>query len=259
MDINCRNEIQVIGESVDRMLALIRNLLEENRRQYEHIVEITKAACEAELKSMELQINPHFLFNTIDSINWTAIRENCMDVSEQLNRLAYILRYTVYNMNTVVSVRDEMNWLFQYLELQKIRFHNSFSYQVYIPEEVYPLHIHKLLLQPFLENSLLHGFEGISWHGNLEIRFQILMKRYLLISISDNGRGMSSKQVISLNKFFAQKSESFQGIGLSNIFYRLRSYYPHHRLMVSSSPEMTIFKLFIPICEMEEGYPCIKY
>ena len=259
IDTHSRNEMMIIERSVNRMLALIRNLLAENKRQYEHIVEITKAACEAELKSLELQINPHFLFNTIDSINWTAIRENCMDVSEQLNRLAYILRYTVYNMNTVVSVRDEMNWLFQYLELQKIRFHNSFSYQVYIPEEVYPLHIHKLLLQPFLENSLLHGFEGISWHGNLEIRFQILMKRYLLISISDNGRGMSSKQVISLNKFFAQKSESFQGIGLSNIFYRLRSYYPHHRLMVSSSPEMTIFKLFIPICEMEEGYPCIKY
>jgi len=88
------------------MLSLIRNLLTENKQQNDHILEITKAAYEAELKSMELQINPHFLFNTIDSINWTAIRENCIDVSEQLNRLSYILRYTVYNMNQVVSVRD---------------------------------------------------------------------------------------------------------------------------------------------------------
>ena len=109
------------------MLSLIRNLLTENKQQNDHILEITKAAYEAELKSMELQINPHFLFNTIDSINWTAIRENCIDVSEQLNRLSYILRYTVYNMNQVVSVRDEIDWFIQYLELQKIRFHNSFS------------------------------------------------------------------------------------------------------------------------------------
>lgn len=251
IDTHSRNEMMIIERSVNRMLAMISNLLAENKRQYEHIVEITKTACEAELKSLELQINPHFLFNTIDSINWTAIRENCMDVSEQLNQLAYILRYTVYNMNTVVSVKDEVDWLFRYLELQKIRFHNSFSYQVYIPEEVYPLNLHKLLLQPFLENSLIHGFEDISWHGNLEIRFQILKKQYLLISISDNGRGMPPGQTASLNRFFGQKSESFQGIGLSNIFYRLRSYYPRHRLMVSSSSRLTTFKLFIPLCEME--------
>ena len=119
------------------MLSLIRNLLTENKQQNDHILEITKAAYEAELKSMELQINPHFLFNTIDSINWTAIRENCIDVSEQLNRLSYILRYTVYNMNQVVSVRDEIDWFIQYLELQKIRFHNSFSYFVSAPENVF--------------------------------------------------------------------------------------------------------------------------
>ncbi len=130
------------------MLSLIRNLLTENKQQNDHILEITKAAYEAELKSMELQINPHFLFNTIDSINWTAIRENCIDVSEQLNRLSYILRYTRMNCEnefSEVSVRDEIDWLIQYLELQKIRFHNSFSYFVSAPENVLEFNIHKLL------------------------------------------------------------------------------------------------------------------
>jgi two-component system sensor histidine kinase YesM len=256
MDINCRNEIQVIGKSVDRMLALIRNLLEENRRQYEHIVEITKAACEAELKSMELQINPHFLFNTIDSINWLAIREDCRDVSEQLNRLAYILRYTVYDMNKVVPIESEIRWLLQYLELQKIRFDHSFSYDVYIEPGTGGLQIHKLLLQPFLENSLIHGFEGISWKGKLGIRFQMLGReeQYLLICIEDNGTGMTKEQTDTLNRFFWQKTETFQGIGLSNIFYRLRNYYPGHRLMVTSARGMTVFKLFIPVGEMEGAH-----
>lgn len=145
IDTNCHNEMKIIEKSINRMLSLIRNLLTENKQQNDHILEITKAAYEAELKSMELQINPHFLFNTIDSINWTAIRENCIDVSEQLNRLSYILRYTVYNMNQVVSVRDEIDWFIQYLELQKIRFHNSFSYFVSAPENVLEFNIHKLL------------------------------------------------------------------------------------------------------------------
>lgn len=254
IDPHSRNEIKIIEHSVNRMLGLVRNLLYENKRQYEHIVEITKTACEAELKSMELQINPHFLFNTIDSINWIAIRENCMNVSEQLSRLAYILRYAVYNMNKVVSIEDEINWLLQYLELQKIRFHNSFSYSVYVQKEASLLNIHKLLLQPFLENSLIHGFEDIGWHGNLEIRFQILKGKYLLINISDNGLGMPKEQVDILRQFFCQKPVDFQGVGLSNIFYRLRNYYPHHKLIVSSSHRMTIFKLFIPINEMEDTH-----
>ena len=256
MDINCRNEIRIIGESVDRMLSLIRNLLEENRRQYEHIVEITKAACEAELKSMELQINPHFLFNTIDSINWLAIREDCRDVSEQLNRLAYILRYTVYDMNKVVPIESEIRWLLQYLELQKIRFDHSFSYDVYIQPGTGGLQIHKLLLQPFLENSLIHGFEGISWKGRLGIRFQILGReeKYLLICIGDNGIGMTKEQTDTLNRFFGQKIRTFHGIGLSNIFYRLRNYYPGHRFMVTSARGVTVFKLFIPLKEMEDTH-----
>ncbi len=255
MDINCRNEIKVIGESVDRMLALIRNLLERNRRQYEHILEITKAACEAELKSMELQINPHFLFNTIDSINWLAIREDCRDVSEQLNRLAYILRYTVYDMNKVVPIENEIRWLQQYLELQKIRYHNSFLYDLHVQPGAERLQIHKLLLQPFLENSLLHGFESISWKGKIKITFRILGReeKYLRICIEDNGTGMTKEQTDALNRFFHQQAETFQGIGLSNIFYRMRNYYPGHRLMVTSGRGATVFKLFIPVREMEDA------
>ena len=254
IDTKSHNEIEIIENSVNRMLSQIRNLLSENKQQYEHIIEITKKACDAELKSMELQINPHFLFNTIDSINWTAIRENCTDVSEQLKKLAYILRYTVYNINTVVSVKEEISWLAQYLDLQQLRFHNAFSYYVFVQQEAYDLPIHKLLLQPFLENSLIHGFENITWHGQLEIRFRIIKKEYLLISISDNGCGLSENQVYSMNQFFSQHSGAFTGIGLTNIAYRLRSYYPHHKLMVSSSSYATVFKLFIPIKEMEDTY-----
>lgn len=254
IDTKSHNEMEIIENSVNKMLSQIRNLLSENKQQYEHIVEITKKACDAELKSMELQINPHFLFNTIDSINWTAIRENCTDVSEQLKKLAYILRYTVYNINTVVSVKEEILWLTQYLDLQQLRFHNAFSYYVFIQPEAYDLSIHKLLLQPFLENSIIHGFENITWHGQLEIRFRILKKEYLLISILDNGCGLSENQIVSMNQFFSQKSDVFAGVGLANISYRLRSYYPHHKLMVSSSSHTTVFKLFIPIKEMEDTH-----
>lgn len=79
-------------------------------------------------------------------------------------------------------------------------------------------------------------------------------EQYLLICIEDNGTGMTKEQTDTLNRFFWQKTETFQGIGLSNIFYRLRNYYPGHRLMVTSARGMTVFKLFIPVGEMEGAH-----
>lgn len=249
-----RNEVRVIESSFNQMIAHINQLLTENKTQYEHILEITKRACEAELKSLELQINPHFLFNTIDSINWMAIRDNRTDISEQLNKLAYILRYTVYNMNHVVTVSEDLQWLTHYLDLQRRRFHEQFNYHIYTAPEVYPLRIHKLLLQPFLENSIIHGFENLSRQGILEIRCELLKNRFLLIRILDNGHGIPAAKLVDINLLFAKGIDHGCGVGLSNIAYRTREYYPGSRIVASSNAYGTCFRLYIPLSEMEGSY-----
>ena len=239
-----RNELRIIESSFNRMLGQIRGLLDENKQQYKKI-------CEAELKSLELQINPHFLFNTLDSICWTAAQENCLTVSEQLNKLAAILRHTVYNMNCVVPLQDEICWMQNYLDLQKSRFHGRFSYHISDLTKGGRIYIHKLLLQPFLENALIHGFESLPRKGCLEIACRIIGKTHLLLQVTDNGCGIPEETVREINLLFTTGRSAFTGIGLTNIAYRTKGYYPHSRIFVSSSPMGTCFKIFIPMNEME--------
>lgn len=249
------DELGDIERSYNEMLIQIKSLLEENQRQTEHLLEMNNQACTAELKSLELQINPHFIFNTLDTINWTAIADGSMAVSEQLNCLASILRYTVYNINQIVPVSQDIEWIEQYLQLQRTRFHNSFSYHIYAEPDALHLKIHKLLLQPFLENSLIHGFDQIPYAGDLQVQCHIISNRYLRIQVTDNGCGIPPEKLANIRRLFSPEPNDTQdfsdSIGLSNIVYRTRKYYPGSRLMVASQKGRTCFKLFIPIDEME--------
>lgn len=250
-----KNEIGDIEYSYNKMLTEIKSLLEENQKQTEYLLEMNNRACTAELKSLELQINPHFIFNTLDTINWTAMQEGSSLVSEQLNYLASILRYTVYNINQIVPFFQDIAWIEQYLKFQKMRFHNSFTYDIFVEKGISNLKIHKLLLQPFLENSLIHGFDGITWEGHIYVECKMLRSTYLEICLTDNGIGISSEILEKIRRLFSPSQDLSQdfsdSIGLSNIVYRTRKYYPGSRLTVSSRRYCTCFKLFIPICEME--------
>ena len=109
---------------------------------------------------MEAQINPHFLYNTLDTINWMAIDKDEFDISNAINSLATILRYAIADSSGEVFVRDEIDWLKKYIYLQQFRLKNNFTCSINVDPDVMDLRIHKLLLQPFVENSILHGFEG---------------------------------------------------------------------------------------------------
>lgn len=248
-----QNEIGDIERSYNEMLDQIKGLLEENQRQTEYLLEMNQKACTAELKSLELQINPHFIFNTLDTINWNAIQDGSLTVSEQISMLASILRYTVYGINQIVPLANDIEWIRQYLQLQRIRFHNSFTYDIFADPSAEKLKIHKLLLQPFLENSLVHGFDKLPYTGYLRVDCGILRGKVLLIQVTDNGRGIDEKTLEQIRRLFATGSEKeFQeSIGLSNIAFRTREYYKGSHLTVASGHGTTCFKLWIPIEEME--------
>lgn len=244
-----KNEIGKIEKSYNRMISNIQHLLTENELQMQKTYE-------AELKSLELQINPHFIFNTLDTINWTAVQEGAMDVSEMLTSLASILRYTVYGINQVVPLKSDIDWIHQYLELQKIRFHNKFSYDLFIQDPlIYQLRIHKLLLEPILENSLVHGFDGLNQNCHIEIRYQVLHHQFLKITITDNGKGVSEDGLQELRTMLSSadwyRIETAKSIGLMNVMCRMHTYYKGSKIMVASNHHTTCFKLFIPLSEME--------
>ncbi len=114
----------------------------------------------AEIRALEAQINPHFLYNTLDTINWMAIDRGEFDISNAIGSLANILRYAITDSNGTVCIRDEIEWLKKYIYLQQFRLKNKFVRVIEVAPELLDVKIHKLLLQPFIENAIIHGFNG---------------------------------------------------------------------------------------------------
>lgn len=242
------NEVRLVESAFNSMATRINKLLEENEKQCDHIMRITKESNLAELKSLELEINPHFLFNTIDTINWMAIREGSADISEQLVNLAHILRYTTYNLNGIVKLRDEIEWMKHYLELQKNRFPNCFDYEIAAENAALDFCLHKMIMQPFIENAIIHGFDGIRHKGNLLVSIHLFRCGYLLIKIWDNGHGIPGEKIREINRlFFTRGGGCNLGIGLENIAFRLYRYYGGKaKVYASSDRGTTCFTLFVP-------------
>ena len=244
-----KTELGIIEHTYNDIRERILQLLADNELQLQKTYE-------AELKSLELQINPHFIFNTLDTINWSAMQSGADNVSEMLTRLGSILRYTVYGINKNVPLQNDIDWIHQYLDLQKVRFHDKFDYDIFIASDIDGLYIHKLLLQPILENALIHGFDQMDRNGHIEIHYHVMQQKYLVIAITDNGTGIDAERLDTLRRLISNEDsynhEATQSIGIANVIYRMREYYKHSKIQVSSGHRCTCFKLFIPISEMEK-------
>jgi len=233
-------EIETIASQFNDMLGKLEYALQKEK-------EAVQRQKQAEIKALEAQINPHFLYNILDTINWMAIDKNEFDISNAISSLAAILRYAIKNSNAVVDIRDEIQWLKNYIYLQQIRLKNSFKCDINVDTEVYDCKIHKLLLQPFIENSIMHGFAGISREHNLEINFN-LEGEFIKITVKDNGKGIEPSVVEKLNNDMNNETESDSHIGIKNAISRLRMYYGSDACFYIKSilGEGTVITLLIP-------------
>ncbi|MEY8352814.1 histidine kinase [Lachnospiraceae bacterium 54-53] len=179
----------------------------------------------AELKALEAQINPHFLYNTLDAINWIAIENQQFLISRMLKNLATILRHSVHKSNGVVSVRSEMEYLKQYIYLQQQRFSFSFHCIMNVDEEVMELKMHKLLFQPLIENAIIHGFPGNTGQDMITVSLQKKGEKHLVIFVEDNGKGMDEALVRELNDYDYTRSTIEGSIGIRNVIMRIKYYY----------------------------------
>ncbi len=154
-----------------------------------------------------------------------AIDRDEYEISNSISALARILRYGIDNSNAMVSVRREGEWLRQYLFLQQTRLKNKFECEVHIQPEVLDRQVHKLLLQPFVENSIIHGFEGVSRVYRLEVDIYTGENQELVAEIYDNGRGIPGELVAEMNRGFCAKSSEKNHIGIENACNRIKMYY----------------------------------
>ncbi len=179
---------------------------------------------EAQIAALEAQINPHFLYNTLDTINWMAIDKDEYDISNAISALANILRYAIVNSNGEVTIKDEMEWLRKYIYLQQYRVKNSFSYNAFVEPDAQSAIVHKLLLQPFIENAIKHGFSAEQEDARLSV-YVNCTDASLQITIEDNGKGMDPEVIVKINNRDFETLRGSTNIGISNVVTRLEMYY----------------------------------
>jgi len=221
------NEIGQIISSFNRMTARLRQVSMEREQAARRAIAATDNLRLAEIRALENQIDSHFLHNTLSTISYTAIHAGNRDVSRQIQHLSKMLRYTFERSTGVVPIREEADWLCDYLELQRLRFGSRIDYKIVVHPDAASWPVHKLILQPFVENSLLHGFEGGARSGTIKVRIALFDADRIRVTIRDEGRGMPPEQVARLNQCFAtlEIDAAGEGIGLENAALRIRGYY----------------------------------
>jgi len=253
-------DVQVQGESRDEFSVIAKNF-NKMMNTVSELMEATKKAGEkqkeAEIRALEAQINPHFLYNTLDSINWLAIEKEEHQISQMLKELARILRYSVKDSNNRVALKDELQWMKSYVFLQQYRLRSSFHYELDCDPRALEYRVNKLLFQPFIENALIHGFVGMKSGGLLSIRVHVLSEKLFEIRIEDNGAGMTEER---RNEIMANDHTNLPtahvGIGIRNVFDRIRMYYGEEACYMdiqSKVGEGTIVRIVLPIDVEGEG------
>lgn len=221
------NEVWQLAQEYNNMLQKIRKAAQDVEEQHDKVIESLKMKQRAEREALESQINAHFICNTINAINYEAMESGNFKVSILLKKLSNILRYTFDQKHQNVYMFQEISWIEQYLFLQRERLDNAFSYEIDFDSDYDNWPCRKLMLQPFVENSIVHGFEGMENGGNIKITGKGY-KEFLEIIIEDNGQGIAEKrkaviQEILDDPMLAKKREV--GIGISNVITRMRMHY----------------------------------
>lgn len=226
LDLEEKDELFIIAHQFNKMTARINDLVNTLEKQKKDIAVVLNQKRKFELRALESQINPHFIYNTLDMINWIAIGNGQEEISEMLSTLGSLLRYSISNIDIIVTLNAEIEWIKKYIYLQKIRFNNSFECIYDISEEALQFPIYKLLLQPVVENAILHGFEGIKSGGIIKISAHVNEERMLCIEISDNGHGIDEDVLKQIEEYISNGNVSDgDNIGIKNVINRVKLYY----------------------------------
>lgn len=249
------NEVWQIAKQFNKMMASLEESSIQIENQYQEKVTALKKQRNAEREALESQINAHFICNTINVINYEAIDAGNHKVSILLKKLSNILRYSFDQRHQDVYIYQELAWIEQYLYLQKTRFEEVFDYEIDFPEELQDNPCRKLMFQPFVENSIIHGFEGRTSGGLIKIEGRAYKEKYLKMTIEDNGVGMNDdieKKVRWLLKNPYERN--MEGIGIANVIARIHSAYGKDtKIELETSREKGCKFIFIlPLLREEE-------
>ena len=211
-----KDEVGSLYDSFNEMINRINFLINEEYRA-------RLREKNAQIKALQSQINPHFLYNTLQSISSMAIAKNAPEINTAVKVLGAMFRYAIKLDGDLVTIRDEINHVINYFTIQKLRYEDKLEYYIDMPEDIYTYAIPKLTLQPIVENAIVHGIEGRVEGGRVEIAGWAEEEK-LFIRISDNGCGMTGSELENLNRIVKHHKEllgSSKGLGLHNVNARI--------------------------------------
>ncbi len=239
VDITAQTEIQILIDAFNNMMDNTSSLISELEKK----AELERLLKKAELDALNAQINPHFLFNTLNVISSLAMIEEADETGRMIGSLTAILRYYLRSDMKSISLREELFLIEQYLGIQKTRFGDRLKSEIIAEEQTLNLMIPPMILQPIVENAVKHGLEPLESQGKLTLTSEI-QGDSLKVTIEDNGVGISEKRQILIKQ---DDDDESHHIGVSNVKRRMNLLFGSHSFDFASSPGSTKFTFLFPL------------
>ena len=211
------DEISRLSKGFNSMVQHIRQLIDE-------IIQEKTLKKEAEINSLQYQITPHFIYNTLNSIRFAAVMQGAKNIGKLLEMFVDLLQVSSNKKGSFLRLEDEIKTLQNYVGLQQFRHMDSFAVQYDIAEELKNFVVPRLILQPLVENSILHGPSGQKKFCKIYIR-AILREKDLILMVEDDGQGMAREKIYRIQETREVSPEHYNHIGIKNIQERLQLYY----------------------------------
>ena len=228
LDVREENEIGHLSRNFNMMTEEIKNLMVQRDREQQ-------IKRRSELKALQSQINPHFLYNTLDSIIWMAEWGKNQEVVRMTSSLAKLLRRSISNEQEVVTVAEEAAYTETYLSIQKMRYKDKLEYEILVDPEIMQEKVIKLILQPLVENAIYHGIKYKEGKGLIRIR-GFRKGDQMILLVQDDGKGMDVEALAHIFEKHTRDTRS-NGVGLNNVNERIQLYYgEEYGISFQSSP-----------------------
>ncbi len=219
--IKATEEIRELAREYDTMVGHIRKLMDENIKEQE-------LKRKSDLKALQAQINPHFLYNTLDSIIWMGEMGQNREVVLMTSALSKLFRISISRGRELINISDEIAHVESYLTIQKMRYKDKFEYEIDIDPDLYKSSILKITLQPLVENAIYHGIKEVDHKGLIRITGEEFGEK-IKLEVVDNGKGMTEEELENLNTMLSSTPGSSglfrQGTGVLNVHERIQLYF----------------------------------
>lgn len=245
---NLELEIHEEGSQEIRHLGrTIRSMVLQTQRLLDRIVEEQEAKRKSELDALQSQINPHFLYNTLDSIVWMIEGEQYKEAISMVTALSRLFRISISKGKTIITVAEEAEHARNYMNIQKVRYKNRFKFDMDIEQGILQYSTIKLVIQPILENSIYYGMEYMDGDGLIKVH-GYEKDGDIYIDVTDNGPGMTREEVDYLLVDSERIHKKGSGVGLVNVHQRIRLYFgERYGLEIESEPDVgTCVRIHLP-------------